>query len=78
MYFNYHAKIHKLIKEGCFDHYEIVEKWNNISPALVIFFHNHPPMPVRIEKWGNYLPQLERIQKDDRQNDKDESTQTDN
>ena len=77
MYFNYHAKIHKLIKEGHLDHYEIVEKWNKISPALVIFFHNHPPMPVRIEKWENYLPLLERTQNKDRQNDKDKRTQND-
>lgn len=75
MYFNYHAKIYKLIREGHLDHYEIVEKWNKISPALVIFFHNHQPMPVRIEKWGEYLPLLEKTQNNDRQNNKDKRPQ---
>lgn len=34
-------------------------------------------MPVRIEKWENYLPLLERTQNNDRQNDKDKRTQND-
>lgn len=61
MYFNYHAKIRKLLRENDLDYYEIVDKWNSISPALVLHFHSHPPMPVRIDKWGEYLPLLEKI-----------------
>lgn len=34
MYFNYHAKIKKLIAKGEFLRFEIVENYNNISPAL--------------------------------------------
>lgn len=55
MYYNYHAQIKKLIENGNLTKYKIYEKWNNISPALVLFFDNHKPMPVRIEKWDYYF-----------------------
>ena len=47
MYFNYHAQAKMLIKQNHLVKYQIVEKWNNISPALVLFFDNHKPMPIR-------------------------------
>ena len=50
MYFNYHAKIKKLILKGDAINYKIVDNWNGIKPALVIFFASRPPMPVRQEK----------------------------
>ena len=49
MYYNYHAQIKKLIKEN-----KLIESWNNISPALVLFFSNHRPMPIRKNKWHEY------------------------
>lgn len=55
MYYNYHAKAKNLIKQGKLIHYEIVEKHNNISPALVLYFSNHPPMPIREEHFNEYL-----------------------
>ena len=55
MYFNYHAKIKRLINEKELVDYKIVDKWNNISPALVLFFKSSRPMPVRKEKWEYYL-----------------------
>ena len=55
MYFNYHAKAKKLIDEGKLTCYKFVEKWNNISPALVLFFKNNKPMPIRQDKWEIYL-----------------------
>ena len=55
MYFNYHAKIKNLILNGHLTKYKIVEKWNNISPALVLFFDNNKPMPIRIHKWEEYF-----------------------
>lgn len=61
MYFNYHAKAIKLINEGKLIKYEIVDKWNNISPALVLFFSNHIPMPIRKEKWDIYLRLIKQI-----------------
>jgi len=62
MYFNYHAKLKRLINENHATKYEIFDNWNGIKPALVIFFDNHPPMPVRIHKWREYLPLLEEKQ----------------
>ena len=55
MYYSYHNKIKSLIKEGHLFTYEIVDKWNNISPALVLYFDNHRPMPVRQHRWHEYL-----------------------
>lgn len=54
-YFNYHAQAKKLIMEGHLTHYKIVDRWNAIAPALVLFFDNHIPMPIREERWSEYL-----------------------
>lgn len=55
MYYNYHAKAKKLIVEGHLTNMEIVDRWNNISPALVLYFDNHKPMPIRQYRWDEYL-----------------------
>lgn len=55
MYFNYHAKAKNLIATGHLIKYEIMENWNNISPAMVLFFDNNKPMPIRKNKWEEYL-----------------------
>lgn len=55
MYYNYHAKAKQLISEGHLIKSEIVEKWNNIEPALVLYFNNHKPMPIRQYRWNEYL-----------------------
>ena len=55
MYFNYHAKAKQLIAEGHLTSFEIMEKWNSISPALVLFFDNHKPMPIRQYRWDDYV-----------------------
>lgn len=57
-YFNYHAKAKRLIAEGHCVRYEIVDRWNAISPALVLYFDNEKPMPIREEKWAEYLALL--------------------
>jgi len=54
-YFNYHAKVKKLIKEGSLIDYEIVENYNGIKPALVLYFSNNKPMPIREERWQEYF-----------------------
>ena len=54
-YFNYHAKIKRLIYEGHLVNFEIVEKWNGISPALVLYFDNEKPMPIREYRWNEYF-----------------------
>ena len=57
-YFNYHARAKKLIKNGELLYYTIVENYNNISPALVLYFKNHKPMPIREHKFDEYLELL--------------------
>ena len=66
MYYSYHNKIKSLIENGHLINYEIVEQWNNISPALVLYFDNHRPTPIRQHKWGYYFDQIkinEKIKK---------------
>ena len=54
-YYNYHAKAKQLIAEGHLTKMEIVKRWNSISPALVLYFDNHRPMPIREYRWDEYL-----------------------
>ena len=54
-YYNYHAKAKQLIAEGHLIKTEIVKRWNAISPALVLYFDNHKPMPIRDYRWDEYL-----------------------
>ncbi len=61
MYYNYHAKIKNLILSGHLMYYKIVDKWNSVSPALVLFFNNHKPMPIRNYKWEEYFNILKEI-----------------
>lgn len=60
MYFNYHARAKKLIAEGHLVHYEIVESYHGISPAMLLYFDNHPPMPIRDYRWDEYFKLLEK------------------
>ncbi len=59
-YFNYHATAKKLIKEGKLIDYYFTERYNQISPALVLVFNDvkHPIMPIRIYRWKEYMPLL--------------------
>ena len=59
MYFNYHAKAHKLIDTGHLTSWEIVDDWNGIRPALVLYFDNNKPMPIREYRWGEYMKEVE-------------------
>lgn len=54
-YFNYHAKARSLIRAGHCVKAEIVEKYKDISPALVLYFDNHIPMPIRVYRFDEYL-----------------------
>lgn len=38
---------------------EIVEKYRDISPALILYFDNHIQMPVRPYRFDEYLELLE-------------------
>ncbi len=57
-YFNYHAKAKKLIAEGHLTDYKLVEEWNGIAPALVLYFDNNRPMPIREHKFEEYFKLL--------------------
>ena len=54
-YFNYHAKAKRLIKTGQLVRYEFVKNHNSISPALVLYFKDHRPMPIREYRWLEYF-----------------------
>ena len=60
MYFNYHAKAKRLIAEGHLVRYEFVESRGKIRPALVLYFDNEKPMPIREYRWHEYIPLLEK------------------
>ena len=57
-YFNYHAKAKNLIKDGHLTKFEIVPKWGNIAPALVLYFDNNRPMPIREHRFDEYFKLL--------------------
>jgi hypothetical protein len=59
-YYNYHAKAKGLIAAGHLVRFEIVERWGNISPALVLYFDNHRPMPIREYRFDEYLQLLNK------------------
>lgn len=59
-YYNYHLQAKKLLNSGHLQHYEFVEKWNAISPVLVLYFDNHQPMPIRIDHWDEYLELIKK------------------
>ena len=54
-YFNYHAKLKNLIKSGHCTHAIFKQNYNGISPALVLYFDNNRPMPVRIFRFEEYI-----------------------
>lgn len=57
-YYSYHATAKKLIQDGHLVRYEIVDSWNRITPALVLYFDNHKPMPIREYRWDEYMKML--------------------
>lgn len=65
MYFNYHAKAKNLIKNGELIDYKIVEKYNNISPALLLIF-DELIMPIRQHRWQEYFDLIEQMNVDEK------------
>lgn len=62
MYYNYHAKAKRLIEDGHLIDAKVMEKWNSISPALVLFYDNAPPMPIRKHRWEEYFALFENME----------------
>lgn len=54
MYFNYHAKAKKLIKDGHCTGFRIVREYHNIRPALLLEFDDGTVMPIRSHKFEEY------------------------
>ncbi len=54
-YYNYHGIIRKKILDGLLTKYEFVEKWNTISPALVLYFEDGSVYPIREHRFGEYI-----------------------
>ena len=57
-YYNFHAKAQNLIKTGHCVGAEVVEEYHHISPALILYFDNHMPMPIRLHKFEKYFELL--------------------
>ena len=55
MYFNYHSKLRKVIKEDKITKIEILDEYNGIKPAMVIYFEKNNPMPIREHMWDDYI-----------------------
>lgn len=60
MYYNYHAVAKRLIENGHTIGASFFNRYHHISPALVIYFDNHKPIPIREYMWDNYIPLLEQ------------------
>ena len=54
-FYNYHAVATNLIKNGHCNKAIFKQKHNAISPALVLYFDNHKPMPIRQDSFEKYL-----------------------
>lgn len=59
-YFNYHCKIKNLIQENHLISAEIVDDWNGIKPAMVFYFDNNKPMPIREYRFLEYYEFLKK------------------
>ena len=67
-YFNYHATAKRLIAENKLRFYYFTDNHNGISPALVLVFDDekHPVMPIRKEKWREYIELLSGSKRESR------------
>ena len=59
-YFNYHAKAKRLIENGNCISASIFSNYHHIRPALVLYFENNIPIPIRDYKWNEYLELLNK------------------
>lgn len=59
-YFSYHGKIKKMIENGELEKVVFVERYKNISPALLLFFCAHAPMPIRQHRFKEYQKYLKK------------------
>lgn len=63
MYFNYHAMVKKKIVQVGVEKFEFVQEYNNISPALLIYFKDGSVMPIREHKFLEYVALIDKNEK---------------
>lgn len=63
-WFNYHAKAKRLIAENQLTKVDFVDNWNHISPAMVLYFKEDKPMPIREYRWVEYFVIFEMLDKE--------------
>ena len=54
-YFNYHAKAKRLILEEHLISVSFFKNYHNIKPAMVLYFDNNQPIPIREYMWKEYF-----------------------
>ncbi|MBR4998337.1 MAG: thermostable hemolysin delta-VPH [Clostridia bacterium] len=59
-YFNYHAKVKALVKSKHCISVSFFKSYHNIKPAMVFYFDNHQPMPIRDYMWKEYFPLIKQ------------------
>ena len=57
-YYNYHAIAKRLINENHLIAVTVFSEYKNIRPALVLYFDNHRPIPIRDYMWNEYLDNI--------------------
>ena len=60
-YYNYHAIARNLLNSNHCIAVSIFPQYHHISPALVLYFDNHKPIPIREYMWHNYLPKIKEL-----------------
>ena len=60
-YYNYHAEIKKLISGGHLIGVSLFDRYHHIVPAMVLYFDNHKPMPIREYKWNEYFEYIDNL-----------------
>ena len=60
VYYNYHAQAKNLITAGHCVGAELFDSYHGIAPALVLFFDNHRPMPIRMYRFEEYATILKQ------------------
>lgn len=57
-YYNYHAIAKKMIENNHLIAVTIFPEYKNIRPAMVLYFDNHRPIPIREYMWDDYLDKI--------------------
>ncbi len=60
-YFNYHSQVKKKIKETKIVELKFLKTYNNISPCLLICFSDGKQLPIREDKWFEYLSLISEL-----------------